>query len=255
MSEAAAPRLPGLLNCMDGALYVVGRGGAGAGRGTLVAAFHQWSRHVKSLQVGRWRCLVSVFLVLFLISGLVLVRAFLGWARWASLECSSRRKVVNAVCHVSDAPAQHVEPPPPARCLWRLNNRRVPASGQSDAGAAGVCGGGSRIDSMMRCAREDRFLTRSANQMNCRTGDTGVWTLSPRFDESDSSDPMSIATVHSRPTSRAIPRRCALCDYSACRQGDGWGIALSHGHLGLPERTGQYAGLALSVRSSALVRW
>ncbi|WP_394199715.1 PepSY-associated TM helix domain-containing protein [Litoreibacter albidus] len=194
-------------------------------RSALIPRFGNGRSLWKSLHgvVGIW---VSMFLVLFLISGL-------SWAgiwggkfvqAWSQFPAEKWDNVpLSDDIHASMNHARREVP-------WALEQTPMPASG-SDAGTDGVMGEMVTIDSIDALARQIGFDARY--QLNVPNGDTGVWTLSRDSMNTDSTDPMSDRTVHVDQHSGKILADVKYEDYAWGGKAMAVGVALHTGTLGL----------------------
>ncbi|MFD2741011.1 PepSY-associated TM helix domain-containing protein [Sulfitobacter aestuarii] len=174
--------------------------------------------------IGIW---VSLFLVMFLLSGLA-------WSGvWGE-------KIVQAF---SKFPAEKWENVPlsddihakmnhgPKDVPWALEQVQMPASG-SDAGSVGISENARvTIDTVDALAREIGFDGRY--QLNLPDGDAGVWTLSRDSMSNDDPDPTSDRTVHLDRFTGKILADVRFADYGVVAKLMALGTALHMGTLGL----------------------
>lgn len=194
-------------------------------RHALLPSFGRGRALWKSLHgvVGIW---LSLFLVLFLISGLAwagvwgakMVQAWSQFpaAKWDNVPLSDD-------AHASMNHARREVP-------WALEQTPMPASG-SDVGTAGVSDAPVTLDTINTLAREIGFDGRY--QMNVPQSDSGVWTLSRDSMSTDSTNPMSDRTVHIDQYTGKILADVRYEDYSLAGKAMAVGIALHMGTLGV----------------------
>jgi uncharacterized iron-regulated membrane protein len=172
--------------------------------------------------VGIW---LSLFLVLFLISGLAWADIWGGKMvqAWSQFPAGKWDDV--PLSDETHASMNHDRREVP----WALEQTPMPASG-SDVGSAGVQGGIVTIDTVDMLAREIGFDARY--QLNIPQSDTGVWTLSRDSMNTDSTNPMSDRTVHIDQYTGKVLADVRFEDYSLMGKAMAVGIALHMGTLG-----------------------
>lgn len=190
----------------------------------LVPSFKRGRSLWKSLHgvTGIW---MSVFLVLFLISGLAWAGIWGGKfvQAWSQFPAQKWNEV--PLSDVTHASMNHTRREVP----WALEQTPMPASG-SDAGTEAIRGAVT-LDTVDQLAREIGFDARY--QLNLPRGETGVWTLSRDSMSTDSTSPTTDRTVHVDQYSGAILADVRFEDYSLAGKAMAVGIALHMGTLGL----------------------
>ena len=193
-------------------------------RRALVPSFGRGRAMWKSLHgvVGIW---LSLFLVLFLVSGLSWAGVWGGkmvqaWSqfpaeKWDNVPLSDN-------IHASMNHDRREVP-------WALEQTLMPASG-SDVGTVGVTAGHVTLDTVDALARKIGFDARY--QLNVPQSEFGVWTLSRDSMSTDSTDPMSDRTVHVDQYTGKILADVRYADYSLAGKAMAVGIALHMGTLG-----------------------
>ena len=193
-------------------------------RNALVPSFGRGRALWKSLHgvVGIW---LSLFLVLFLISGLAWADIWGGKMvqAWSQFPAGKWDDV--PLSDETHASMNHDRREVP----WALEQTPMPASG-SDVGSAGVQGGIVTIDTVDMLAREIGFDARY--QLNIPQSDTGVWTLSRDSMNTDSTNPMSDRTVHIDQYTGKVLADVRFEEYSLAGKAMAVGIALHMGTLG-----------------------
>ena len=196
----------------------------GGWRAALLPKFMRGRSLWKSLHgvVGIW---VSVFLVLFLISGLAWAGIWGGKMvqAWSQFPAEKWDNVpLSDETHASMNHDRHEVP-------WALEQTPMPASG-SEAGQVAITGAVT-IDTVDALARDIGFDARY--QLNLPRGDTGVWTLSRDSMSTDSTSPMTDRTVHVDQFTGKVLADVRYADYSLAGKAMAVGIALHMGTLGL----------------------
>ncbi|MGB0960189.1 MAG: PepSY-associated TM helix domain-containing protein [Halocynthiibacter sp.] len=193
-------------------------------RRALVPNFTRGRSLWKSLHgvVGIW---MSVFLVLFLISGLAWAGIWGGKfvQAWSQFPAEKWDNV--PLSDETHASMDHNRREVP----WALEQTPMPTSG-SDAGVAAV-EGVVTIDTINQLARDIGFDARY--QMSMPQSETGVWTLSRDSMSTDSTSPTTDRTVHIDQYSGRILADVRYEDYSLAGKAMAVGIALHMGTLGL----------------------
>ena len=204
-------------------LYMWWRSEAGW-RAALVPNLTRGRALWKSLHgvAGVW---LSVFLVLFLISGLAWAGIWGGKMVQAWSQFPAEKWDNVPLSDVSHASLNHERREVP----WALEQTPMPASG-SNAGLAGV-DGAVTIDTVDALAREIGFDARY--QLNVPSGETGVWTLGRDSMSTDSTSPTTDRTVHVDQYTGNILADVRYADYSLAGKAMAVGIALHMGTLGL----------------------
>ncbi|WP_394178248.1 PepSY-associated TM helix domain-containing protein [Yoonia maritima] len=197
---------------------------SGGWRAALLPKFTQGRSLWKSLHgvVGIW---VSVFLVLFLISGLAWAGIWGGKMvqAWSQFPAEKWDNVpLSDETHASMNHDRHEVP-------WALEQTPMPASG-SEAGQVAITGAVT-IDTVDALARDIGFDARY--QLNLPRGDTGVWTLSRDSMSTDSTSPTTDRTVHVDQFTGKVLADVRYEDYSLAGKAMAVGIALHMGTLGL----------------------
>ena len=172
--------------------------------------------------LGIW---ISVFLTLFLISGLAWAGIWGGKMvqAWSQFPAEKWDNVpLSDDIHASMNHDRHEVP-------WALEQTPMPASG-SDAGLGGVTGPVT-LDKVDQLARAIGFDARY--QLNLPLGETGVWTLSRDSMSTDSTAPTTDRTVHVDQFTGKILADVRFQDYSLAGKAMAVGVALHMGTLGL----------------------
>ena len=174
--------------------------------------------------IGAW---VSVFLVLFLLSGP-------SWAGiwggkfvqpWSTFPAEKWGAPLSDVTHASMNHGATEEVP------WALEQTPMPASG-SDVGATGLVEGTPvNIDTVTAFAQQIGYDARF--QLNLPKGEEGVWTISRDSMSNDSANPTDDRTVHIDQYTGRILADVRFEDYSIYGQGMAVGIALHEGDMGI----------------------
>ncbi|AUR01187.1 PepSY-associated TM helix domain-containing protein [Phaeobacter inhibens] len=173
--------------------------------------------------VGIW---ISLFLILFLVSGLAWAGIWGGKMvqAWSQFPAEKWDNVpLSEDVHASMDHARREVP-------WALEQTPMPASG-SDVGRVGVTTALVDIDSIDALARRIGFEGRY--QLSIPRGDTGVWTVSRDSMSTDSTNPTSDRTVHIDRHTGKILADVRFADYSWAGKAMAVGIALHMGTLGL----------------------
>ncbi|MBX3582350.1 MAG: PepSY domain-containing protein [Rhizobiaceae bacterium] len=172
--------------------------------------------------LGLW---ISVFLIVFLISGL-------SWAgiwgervvqAWNTFPAEKFGAPLSDATHASMNHDGHHEVP------WGLEQTPLPQSG-SLAGIDAIEGDVS-LDSVASFARSLGFVGRF--QINLPTDETGVWTISHDSMSNDGPNPSADRTIHIDRYSGNVLADVRYADYSAYAKAMAWGIAFHEGDLGV----------------------
>ncbi|APG49082.1 PepSY-associated TM helix domain-containing protein [Phaeobacter porticola] len=169
---------------------------------------------------------VSLFLVLFLVSGLAWAGIWGGKMvqAWSQFPAEKWDNVpLSDDTHASMDHARREVP-------WALEQTPMPASG-SDAGVIGIADMPVDLDSVDALARQIGFAGRY--QLSVPRNDSGVWTLSRDSMSTDSNNPTSDRTVHIDRHTGKILADVQFADYSWAGKAMAVGIALHMGTLGL----------------------
>ncbi|APX12210.1 PepSY-associated TM helix domain-containing protein [Tateyamaria omphalii] len=192
-------------------------------RRALVPSFGAGRNLWKSLHgvVGIW---MSVFLVLFLISGLAWAGIWGGKIVQAWSQFPAEKWDNVPLSDDTHASMNHDRREVP----WALEQTPMPASGSAE-GITGITGP-ITVDSVDALARTIGFDARY--QLNLPSGDTGVWTLSRDSMSNDSTAPTTDRTVHVDQFTGKILADIRYEDYSLAGKAMAVGIALHMGTLG-----------------------